>query len=62
MLELVQDGFNGYVAEASPEALADAMDKLYLDREKTKMMGQNAHNRLLELNISWSHVLQRLLA
>lgn len=62
VLELVQNGINGYVTEASPEALGDAMDRLYLDRVKTEEMGRNAHDRLAELNISWSHVLQRLLA
>jgi len=62
VLELVEDGINGYVAEASPEAVGDAMDRLYLDRVKTEAMGRNAHDRLAELNISWPHVLQRLLA
>jgi glycosyltransferase involved in cell wall biosynthesis len=62
VLELVQNGVNGYISEPSPKALAEAMDKLYLDRGKTKKMGENALSRLDELNISWSHVLQRLLA
>lgn len=62
VLELVSDGINGYVSEASPEALADAMDKLYCNRKKTIEMGQQAHLRLSELNVSWSHVLNRLLA
>ena len=62
VLELVQDGMNGYITEPSPEALADAMDRLYLDRTKTEAMGISARDRLAELNISWSHVLQRLLA
>lgn len=62
VLELVQDGINGYVTDASPEALGEAMDRLYLDRKKTDTMGRNACERLVDLNISWSHVLQRLLA
>lgn len=62
VLELVQDGINGYVTDASPEALAEAMDRLYLDRKKTATMGRNACERLVDLNISWTHVLQRLLA
>jgi glycosyltransferase involved in cell wall biosynthesis len=62
VLELVQDGINGSVTEPSPEALGEAMDRLYLDRARTATMGQNAKDRLAELNISWSHVLQRLLA
>jgi glycosyltransferase involved in cell wall biosynthesis len=62
VLELVQEGVNGYVCEPSPKSLADAMDRLYLDRAKTEVMGLNGYNRLAELNISWPHVLERLLA
>jgi glycosyltransferase involved in cell wall biosynthesis len=62
VLELVRDGSNGYVVDALPEALGEAMDRLYLDRAKTEAMGRNARDRLTGLNISWSHVLQRLLA
>jgi glycosyltransferase involved in cell wall biosynthesis len=62
VLELVQDGINGYVTEATPAALGEAMDRLYLDRATTETMGRNAAGRLAELNISWSHVVQRVLA
>ncbi|RDI58545.1 glycosyltransferase family 4 protein [Microvirga subterranea] len=62
VLELVHDGYNGYVAEPTPEAIAEALDRLYTDRTVTAVMGRNAHARLKELNISWTHVLDRLLA
>ncbi|HDR9511136.1 glycosyl transferase family 1 [Burkholderia cepacia] len=62
VLELVQDNVNGYVADANPKALAEAMDQLYLDRNKTIQMGKAAPKHLKALNISWEHVLQRLLA
>lgn len=62
VLELIQNEVNGYITEPSPEALAEAMDRLYLDRVKTELMGKNAFNRLEELNISWEYVLERLLA
>lgn len=62
VLELVVEDFNGYITEPSQQAIAEAMDKLYRDREKTKLMGKNAQARLKELNISWSYVLERLLA
>ena len=58
----MRDGDNGYVAEPTPQALAAAMDKLYADRGRTAAMGERALARLHELNISWSHVLKRLLA
>lgn len=62
VLELAQHGINGYVTPPSPQALAEAMDRLYADRQKTESMGRNARARLAELNISWPHVLHRLLA
>lgn len=62
VLELVQDGINGLVTEPDPRALAEAMDRFYLNRAMTQQMGQNASARLRELNISWSHVLERLLS
>lgn len=62
VLELIQDGINGLIAEPYPQALAEAMDRLYLNRDETKHMGMNAHARTAELNISWEHVLKRILA
>jgi glycosyltransferase involved in cell wall biosynthesis len=62
VLELVEHGINGYVSAPEPEALAALMDRLYLNRLETTTMGNNAVERLKLLNISWEHVLDRLLA
>ena len=62
VLELVQDGVNGFVVDATPKALAEVMDKLYADRQLAEKLGRNACTRLDKLNISWSHVIKRLLA
>lgn len=62
VIELVEDGLNGYVAAPTPEAVADAMDRLYTDRRRTEAMGDRAEERLAALNISWSHVVASLLA
>jgi len=62
VLELVRDGVNGFVTETTPQGLAKAMDQLYVDKNMAKRMGHNALNCLDEMNISWSHVLTRLLA
>jgi glycosyltransferase involved in cell wall biosynthesis len=62
VLELAQHGINGYGTDPCPQALAEALDRLYVDRQTTESMGRNARARLEELNISWSHVVQRLLA
>lgn len=62
VLELVAHNYNGLLTEPDPKALAEAMDKMYLDRAKTQKMGSNAFARVGELNISWAHVVDRLLA
>lgn len=62
VLELVKHGYNGLVSEPNPKALAEAMDQLYTDREATQRMGLNASQQISDLNISWQHVLERLLA
>lgn len=60
--ELIVDGYNGYVCEPTPQALAKVMDQMFLEKSKTQAMGINAYNRIGELNITWKHVLDRLLA
>lgn len=62
VMELVENGVNGYVCDPTPESLADAMDRLFLDRPLAKQLGEKASERLDQLNISWTHVLNRLLA
>jgi glycosyltransferase involved in cell wall biosynthesis len=62
VLELIVDGVNGFVTSPAPEALAEAMDQLFIDRQLAKKMGEAARNRLDEIKISWSHVIERLLA
>lgn len=59
--ELVVDGSTGYVVDPEPQALADAMDKMYWQRKKTIEMGENAYGHLSQLTISWDQVLNRLL-
>ncbi|PQO38824.1 glycosyl transferase family 1 [Blastopirellula marina] len=60
--EFVTDGWNGYMALPDPEAIAEAIDKMYFDREKTRQMGENARNEVATQGITWERVLQRLLA
>jgi len=62
VLELIKHNYNGLVCDPDPKALAEAMDQLFTDREKTRKMGLNATQRITDLNISWKRVLERLLA
>lgn len=62
VLELVENGVSGIVVEPDAKALADALDNLFSNRRMTISMGSNAVNRIHQLQISWSHVLEKLLA
>ena len=60
--ELVVDSVNGYVCPPHPQALGEAMDRLFLDRSRASAMGQAAYQRVLDLGITWDKVVQKLLA
>ena len=60
--ELVVDSVNGYVCAPHPQALGEAMDRLFLDRSRASAMGQAAYQRVLDLGITWDNVVQKLLA
>ena len=59
--ELVIDAVNGYVCAPQPQALGDAMDRLFLDRSRTAAMGRAAYQRVLDLGITWDNVVQKVL-
>jgi glycosyltransferase involved in cell wall biosynthesis len=61
-LEVIRDGHNGYVAEPDPRALAEAMDRLWLDRVKGRRLGDNTRATLREYRIDWDHVVENLTA
>lgn len=58
VLEFAKDGLNGFVVDPDPEAIAEAMDRLYLDRLLAKTYGDANLNRLSDLVIDWSHVVE----
>lgn len=60
VLELVQGGRNGLVAEPEPRALAEALDRLWSDKAATRRMGEANTTRLGELRIDWSRVVEAL--
>ena len=62
VLELVEDGRNGFAPPADPRALAERMDQLYGDRDLARRMGEANAARLTELNINWDHVVESLTA
>ncbi|WP_029138212.1 glycosyltransferase family 4 protein [Nakamurella lactea] len=62
VLELVKDGVNGIVCAPTSVELAAAFDRLYEDRALAQDLGAAQRQRVEALNISWDHVIERLLA
>jgi len=62
VLELVEHDRNGLVVEPEPEAVAEAMDRLYADRARAARYGEQNLARVGELNIDWAHVVEALTA
>ena len=46
----------------SREAIAEAMDRLFHERQATQAMGEAGRQRMADLGIAWPHVLNRMLA
>jgi glycosyltransferase involved in cell wall biosynthesis len=61
-LELVEDGRTGLVAEPNARSLAEAMDRLFEERQRAPALGRRGRERIEELGISWDHVIARLTA
>ncbi len=61
-LEFVKDQITGVITEPEPMALAAVMDQLWEDRSWTAQLGQAARDNYNDLKISWSNVIEKLLA
>jgi hypothetical protein len=61
-LEFVYPEQTGLIAEPSPEPMAMAMDRLWEDRRLARSLGEAGKERYDSLAISWSKVMERLLA
>ncbi len=58
-LEFVEDGVSGFVAAPEPEALADAIDRLFaLPEPKLAGLGEEGRRRVAP--ITWDAVVDRL--
>jgi glycosyltransferase involved in cell wall biosynthesis len=59
---VVVDGETGFVTEPTPQALAEAFDALYADREGARTMGDAGAELVQSLGITWDNVVETLLA
>jgi glycosyltransferase involved in cell wall biosynthesis len=62
VLELVEDGCNGFVCPPEAEAIAAVFDELFIDRHRAETLGAANHERVRELKIDWDHVIEAFTA
>lgn len=62
VLEFVEDRVTGRVASPNPREIARVLDDIGEHRDRTIALGEAARRRIDELGISWTRVLERLLA
>lgn len=60
--EFIQEGYNGIYTEPTPQSIATAMDRLFLNKEEAEKMGENGYNGMLNMKITWDETIKRLLA
>jgi glycosyltransferase involved in cell wall biosynthesis len=61
-LEFVVDRKTGLITEPTPEALASGFDFLWENRAQAEVWGQAGRTHYEGLNLSWTNVIQKLLA
>jgi glycosyltransferase involved in cell wall biosynthesis len=59
---LVRDGSTGLVTRPEPKAVAEAIDRLYTNRDEAERLGRAALEHARSLKIEWDHVIERLTA
>lgn len=61
VMEFVEDGVNGLIADPTPQSVAACLDRLYLDKKQTEKMGAAAQETVRTMKIGWDHVIESLL-
>ena len=60
-VELIDDGKTGLFCEPTPRSIAEAMDRLYTDKQVATKMGLAAREEIIRRDITWDNTIMRLL-
>lgn len=60
--EFIEHERDGFIVAPEPRAIADALDTLYDDRQRARAMGQRAKDKIIDLDLSWQKVVERLIS
>lgn len=58
--EFIEDGREGLIVDPTPQDVAHAIDELYRDRKRAQEMGERGRKKVLAMNLSWPHVVEKL--
>jgi glycosyltransferase involved in cell wall biosynthesis len=59
--ELVEHDVDGLVTDPTPTLIAEALDSLYLDKQRAQAMGTRGRDKIKSLNLSWDSVVEKLI-
>ena len=59
--EFIEHEQEGFLVEPEPKAIAHWLDELYSNRERARMMGRRGEEKIKAMNLSWEHVVGRLI-
>lgn len=59
-LELVENGVNGYICEPDPNAIAEAFDRLYTNKQNAKIMGETGLQMVYQKGITCDNLVKRI--
>ncbi len=60
--EFIEHDSEGLIVEPEPKAIAAALDSLYSDRPRARVMGQRGRDKLLAMKLSWANVVEKLIS
>jgi glycosyltransferase involved in cell wall biosynthesis len=60
--EWIEDRHQGLIVEPEPHAIAAALDELYIDRDLARRLGSNGRDKILSMDLSWQHVIEKLVS
>ena len=60
-VEFIENEREGFVVEPEPRAIAEALDSLYADRVRARVMGERGREKLTGMNLSWENVVEKLI-
>ena len=60
--EFVEHTSTGSVVAPEAEAIAEAIDELYNDRQRARKMGARGQEKLSSMNLSWTNVVEKIIS